>query len=456
MAKHRNTPYWVNQPALFGHPGRPPYAGYVDHPEGYTDQDTARWVPEEAKSSYRSDFERDRARVLHSAGLRRLGAKTQVVSPSADDFARTRLTHTLEVAQVGRSLGRSLGCDPDVVDAACLSHDLGHPPFGHNGETALDQCAATIGGFEGNAQTLRLLTRLETKSFAADGSSAGLNLTRASLDAAIKYPWPLTKAPLKADGTHSKKFGVYSDDVEVFEWIREGSPGKGISVPLEGQVMDLADDIAYSVHDVEDSIVAGEFQLAWLTEDKERSKVIETTQEWYLPTTDHGAIDRALARLEQLDCWVPNASGSRAEMAALKNMTSQLIGRFCQAAFAATRDTYGNDTLTRYGAELIVPEETELEIAVMKGIAAAYVMSALGRQPIYQKQRTILTELVEFLHEHGERYLEPLFVGHWREAADDGERLRVTIDQVASLTDYTAHEWHATLIRGESYQRRLR
>src|SRR6476619_1563715 len=104
---------------------------------GYDTHDSARWVEEPPKTTYRSDFERDRARVLHSSALRRLGAKTQVVAPDTDDFVRTRLTHSLEVAQVGRELGRTLGCDPDVVDTACLSHDLGHPPFGHNGEAAL-------------------------------------------------------------------------------------------------------------------------------------------------------------------------------------------------------------------------------------------------------------------------------------------------------------------------------
>ena len=189
----------------------------------YTDQDAQRWVPEAPKSSYRSPFARDRARVLHSSALRRLGAKTQVVAPDTDDFVRTRLTHSLEVAQVGRELGYALGCDPDVVDAACLSHDLGHPPFGHDGESALNDLAHAIGGFEGNAQTLRLLTRLEPKVLDRDGVPAGLNLTRASLDAACKYPWSAADAPV-IHGHRTSKFGAYEDDLPVFHWLRDGAP----------------------------------------------------------------------------------------------------------------------------------------------------------------------------------------------------------------------------------------
>ncbi|WP_052436425.1 deoxyguanosinetriphosphate triphosphohydrolase [Georgenia sp. SUBG003] len=417
--------------------------GNVRPADVYTDRDRERWWTEAPKNPRRTAFERDRARVLHSSALRRLGAKTQVLGPSSDDFVRTRLTHSLEVAQVGRELGKVLGCDPDVVDTACLSHDLGHPPFGHNGERALHEVALGIGGFEGNAQTLRLLSRLEPKVFADDGTCVGLNLTRASLDAATKYPWQPGDGPRRPDGTTTRKFGVYPDDAPVFEWLRQGAPERRKC--LEAQVMDLADDISYSVHDVEDAIVGGRVDLPALRTTAELVRVVAQVRDWYDPPVGDDALGAALERLLGHPIWVPSYDGSRRDLARLKDLTSQLIGRFCAAAEDATRAAYGTGPLTRYEADLIVPEETLAEIFVLKGVAALYVMAPREHEPLYLAQRTILFDLVDALVESGPRHLEEPFAADWREAGDDDARLRVVIDQVASLTDTSAQQWHARL-----------
>jgi len=412
---------------------------------GYSDADAQRWFSEPPKRSGRTPFERDRARVVHSSALRRLGAKTQVLGPGSDDFVRTRLTHSLEVAQIGRELGKSLGCDPDVVDTACLSHDLGHPPFGHNGENALDLVAIDVGGFEGNAQTLRILTRLEPKTFTPEGVARGLNLTRASLDATTKYPWFTGEGPVGSDDRVTAKFGVYADDAEAFRWLREGAPS-GVRC-LEAQVMDLADDVSYSVHDVEDAIVLGRVDPGALGTDAAQEKVVNQVRDWYDPDVSDDALADALDRLIRLPCWVSGHDGARPALAALKDMTSQLIGRFCDAAGQATRGEYGTGRLVRFDASVVVPLDVVAEIAMLKGIAAAYVMAPREDEPVYHRQRVVLVDLVEAIYASAEAALEPTFLEDWRRAADDGARLRVVIDQVASLTDLSAYAWHARLCR---------
>jgi dGTPase len=403
----------------------------------YDEAARARWVNEPPKRAGRTAFERDRARVVHSSALRRLGAKTQVVGPAdvESDFPRTRLTHSLECAQVGRELGATLGCDPDLVETACLAHDLGHPPFGHNGEAALDKAAISIGGFEGNAQSFRLLTRLEAKTVADDGRSAGLNLTRASLDAATKYPWPKGRT-----NESSGKFGVYDDDLEVFRWMRDSAPDERRCI--EAQVMDWSDDVAYSVHDLEDGVEAGLVKLNHLADAAGWDDVKAVAASYYLPDAEPAELEAGIRSLIELPCWPSAHDGSLNSLAALKNLTSQLIGRFCQAAEAATREAYGRAPLTRYDADLIVPRASRVECALLKAVTAHYVMNREGVAAIHRKQRTLLLELVDQLKAQNGEGLEPLFRTAWAAATNDAARLRVIVDQVASLTDTSAVIWH--------------
>jgi dGTPase len=416
---------------------------------GYDDCATARWVAEPPKRAGRSDFERDRARVLHCAGLRRLSAKTQVVAPGSADFPRTRLTHSLECAQIGRELGQEIGCDPDLVDAACLAHDIGHSPFGHNGEAALNELAAPYGGFEGNAQSLRLLTRLEPKV-----PGAGLNLTRATLDATLKYPW---------FGPPGIKFGAYAEDAEVFAWIRQGTPDRRSC--LEAQVMDWADDVAYSVHDMEDGFHAGLITFKTLKSPTERAELSRTTLAYCGSDVTPGELTEILDDLLALDIWPHSYDGGPAAAAALKNLTSALIGRFCiaaqQATLSATLETAPpasgtplshtspiGHSFTRYAANLVVPRQQRLECALLKGITARYVMARAGAAAAQARERELLAELAHAVERGAPQTLDPLFRPAWDQAirgGTDAARRRVVIDQVASLTDTSAIAWHHRL-----------
>ena len=404
-----------------------------EHP-GYSDFDRARFLDEPAKRGGRTEFARDRARIIHSFALRRLAAKTQVVVPWATDFPRTRLSHSLEGAQVGRELGAALGADPDLMEGACLAHDIGHPPFGHNGEEALNQIASSCGGFEGNAQSIRLLIRLEAKTVLPDGKSIGLNLTRASLDAATKYPW--------SRAVNARKFGVYEDDLEIFNWYRSGVESGKTS--MEAQIMDWSDDVAYSVHDLEDSLVSGQIKLDQLSSDL--PKLFKVAQEMYLADITESEMQSALAALQKLSCWPRYYDGTHRSLARLKDLASQLIGRFAQAAEVATQEKYGDGDLTRYNANLVVPRAQRVEVALLKSMAGHYVINASDSQIRYGEQQRLLTELVEAILESAPTTLESFFLQDWQNAQTDQARLRVVIDQVASLTDPGAVALHKRLI----------
>ncbi|MCJ8321660.1 MAG: deoxyguanosinetriphosphate triphosphohydrolase family protein [Colwellia sp.] len=440
------------------------------------------WVERQQESvtkrqhDHRSPFQRDRARILHSAAFRRLQSKTQVMGSGQSDFYRTRLTHSLEASQIGSGILAQLRSkhsdlckqlfpdDDTLIESLCLAHDIGHPPFGHGGEVALHYMMKDHGGFEGNGQTFRIVAHLEPFS-----EHAGMNLTRRSLLGLLKYPQvleqltnpqavdiPQNHRQLKAGDWHPPK-GVYSDDLAILTWvlaplsdsdrekfqqikINTNGHHKTLFKSLDCSVMELADDIAYGIHDLEDAIVTG-------------------------IVTRNDFDDHVIKRLNKIDdAWLQEYS---------KTLTDKL---FCQQHFKQKEaigglvnylitaiviidgnEKYGysfEEPLLKYNARL--PENMAQALQIFKDFVYMFVIKQTSIQRIEYRGQQIVMELFEALSSDPLRLLPSNTAKRWQKAKDSQlNHHRVIADYVAGMTDEYATRLYQTLFSptaGTSYQ----
>lgn len=336
----------------------------------------------------RTAGQHDRDRILYSSAFRRLSGITQVASPTELFPVHNRLIHSLKVAQVGRSLAQRLldqprfsdsirqigGLDPDVVEAAALAHDLGHPPFGHVAEDALDQMLIDGGsadglpdGYNGNAQSFRIVTTLAVRYAAArDSEIAGLNLSRATLNAILKYPWLR-----ETDGHRARKWGAYASEADDFAWARAGACPVLDGKTVEAALMDWADDITYAVHDVEDFFRAGLIPLDRLASDaRELDRLLRwAVQSGRVRDEETDDVRRTLLGTFAVEPGVLGPfRGSRADRAALRSLTSKLISRYVNNSVVLISD---GDRV-----RLEIDPELEREVRIFKLLTTSYVIES--------------------------------------------------------------------------------
>ena len=414
----------------------------------------ARFWKGDRGQDQRNTFQRDRDRILYTSAFRRLAWVTQVVSSEEGEPFHNRLTHTLEVAQIGRRLAEKFRCeqpeiaealgdiDPDVVEAAALAHDMGHPPFGHIAEEKLQECMKGVGvcdGFEGNAQSFRIVTKLAIRHSEIDG----LNLTRATLNAILKYPWLWREQPEK----YSKKWGAYITEREEFEWARELGLAEGVK-SVEADIMDLSDDIAYAVHDVEDFYRAGLIPLDRLAiGDDEVDKFAAYASQAlakegkpgeYEPAECKSILQKALKRYKITESY----SGTRGQRGRLRGMTADLIGRYIKAAKLRACEDDGGRWVG------ICDEDAEKELSIFKQLLWHYVINGAALASQQYGQRRIIGELFDIFHgELGSKSLGVFPVGYrerlekLRESGESDtkeDQARIVADLIAGMTEQQA------------------
>jgi dGTPase len=409
----------------------------------------------------RNDFEIDRDRLIYSFAFRRLAQVTQVASANEGNVFHNRLTHSLKVAQVGKRLAEYLltktpdrliqkcgGLVPDVVETACLAHDLGHPPFGHVAEKELDLIAREFGlsdGFEGNAQTFRILTKLEPYK----PNYAGINLTRATLDATLKYPWcrDRDRAGNLKNTKEAQKFSIYDLDKDIFEFVRPDAEYRtSRKQSLEASVMEFADDITYSVHDLEDFYLAGLIPLNILVQNQDEWHIF--FQDWLNHIRDNELKEKVQNSSEQdrlknfLSSLLPPryAPGSIEQITNVRNRSSFLIQRYIQSACIS--ENYG-----RHG-HLDRKVDEEIELKLLQRIVWKYVIKNPRLVTRQYGQVKIIRALFEIYKKAIDEDLTKLIPAYFlkddtlinfAEKSDRSlEKIRLAVDIVASLSESEA------------------
>ena len=415
------------------------------------------------RNDHRSSFQRDRARILHSAAFRRLQAKTQVLGVGMNDFYRTRLTHSLEVSQIGTGITAQLRRkypefkyllnSMSLIESVCLAHDIGHPPFGHGGEVALNYMMRHHGGFEGNGQTFRILSRLEPYT-----PSWGMNLTRRTLLGIMKYPAMHSQLFIdqhKPDIANHRQLkpsdwppvkGLFDDDKPIIDWVLSAlsdndrqlfisSEQSQVSAnyphlktqfkSLDCSIMELADDIAYAVHDLEDAIVMG----------------IVNQRQWQKDV---------VGQLQHInDQWLKSEIASIGEKLfshehhLRKDAIGTLVNGFVTAISIDTNDKFEADLL-KYNAQLQPDFASTLH--VLKQLVFKYVIRKPEIQMLEYKGQQIIMELFEAFASDPERLLPLNTRERWIAAnEDDTNPMRVIADYISGMTDGFAGRLHQQL-----------
>ncbi len=386
----------------------------------YGDYDFERMVKEEAKAGdVRSEFEIDRDRIIHSSAFRRLQAKTQVYGAGLMDFYRTRLTHSIEVAQISKAMGLKLGINTDLLEAIALAHDIGHPPFGHTSEKVLNELLDSYGGFEANAHNIVVLMFLETKV-----GDKGLNLTRATLDGLLKY---------KNKRSENRSKFLYDDEffLNFVNWIDPDWENKNRSI--ECQIVKWADDVAYSVHDLEDGIKGGLLKASYLSDDLLSAvyeKLCDKAQ-----TFSQDEVEKVFYSIKESIRDIEDTSSGIEKKRRIRKLTSDLIHTFVVDVSLSVLD----ERESRYSYSLVVPDEVLLKNLVLRAIENELIYENKNILKTRKKCEMIVRKLFEVFSDRSSKKLYPIEYQEYWDMFDcsnvDANRYRLASWYIAGMTD---------------------